>query len=103
LYRGIVPALFGVSHGAIQFMAYEELKLLRAKIVSQDHDHDHDHKQSETRAGAAEYIGMAAVSKIVAVACTYPYQVVKSRMQIESKYLCHEYGGVLGTIQSIYR
>lgn len=26
LYRGFVPGIFGVSHGALQFMVYEEMK-----------------------------------------------------------------------------
>lgn len=29
-FQGYLPGLFGVSHGALQFMAYEELKKLRS-------------------------------------------------------------------------
>lgn len=94
LYRGIVPALFGVSHGAIQFMAYEQLKIARKGS---------GWEPPTQFMGNVEYIGMAACSKIIAALCTYPYQVVKSRMQTESKYLSKEYDGVLKTISSVYR
>jgi solute carrier family 25 folate transporter 32 len=39
LYRGMIPAFFGVSHGALQFMAYEEMKKWRLKIdLRKDHE-----------------------------------------------------------------
>jgi solute carrier family 25 folate transporter 32 len=81
LYRGIVPALIGVSHGAIQFMAYEEMKKKRNEIrqrkgiISND---EHNARLSQT-----EYLVMAASSKVTATVITYPYQVVKSRLQVK--------------------
>jgi hypothetical protein len=46
---------------------------------------------------------MAATSKVIATVTTYPYQVVKSRMQTEQKYLKQEYNQVSKTLASIYR
>ncbi len=87
--------MFGVSHGAIQFMAYEQLKIARKEY--------HGKSPPSQLVNNVEYIGMAALSKIFAALCTYPYQVVKSRMQTETKYLTKEYNGVGKTIKSIYR
>lgn len=67
LYKGVVPALLLVSHGALQFCAYEEMKILlgrrRAEISTVD------------------YSVMGAASKVLATVVTYPYQVIKTRLQ----------------------
>merc|ERR1712059_108434 len=78
LYSGYVPGLFGVSHGAVQFMAYEELK---------DLYHNHHRQEITTKLGTIEYLSFAAVSKLVAALSTYPYQVVRTRLQdTQTKY-----------------
>ena len=72
LYRGLIPGLFGVSHGAIQFMAYEQFKNLHRRHSGKD-------KQSPS---SAEYLFMSSTSKVIAMIVTYPYQVVRSRLQV---------------------
>ncbi|KAI9360003.1 mitochondrial carrier domain-containing protein [Zopfochytrium polystomum] len=89
LYKGLVPALFGVSHGALQFMAYEEMK----RIWSGG---------DKSKLGSLEYSVMALSSKIFATVCTYPYQVVRSRLQNERQNESRVYKGTIGTVQRIY-
>ncbi|PSN44292.1 Mitochondrial folate transporter/carrier [Blattella germanica] len=80
LYRGFVPGIFGVSHGALQFMTYEEMKTKynEYRLVPID-----------TKLGSAEYLTFAACSKLVAAALTYPYQVIRARLQDQH----HDYKG----------
>eukprot|EP00949_MAST-11_sp_MAST-11-sp1_P004535 g4535.t1 len=68
LYRGIVPALLLVSHGALQFVAYEKLKEIAT-----------DSGRREMAIWQPLFLG--AMSKIFASTTTYPYQVIKSRLQ----------------------
>lgn len=80
LYKGFVPGIFGVSHGAIQFMTYEEMKNTynQYRMVPID-----------TKLGSVEYLTFAAFSKLVAAALTYPYQVIRARLQDQH----HDYKG----------
>ena len=57
LYRGILPALFLTSHGAVQFVVYEKLKELRPP---------------STDAGRSEALVYGGVSKLAAATATYP-------------------------------
>lgn len=83
-YRGLVPSLFGVSHGAIQFMAYEELKSWRrAKILRKSHSTTGQGSGAERiELGNLDVLALSAFSKTIAGITTYPYQVVRSRLQM---------------------
>uniref|UniRef100_A0A8C8X4J3 Solute carrier family 25 member 32 n=1 Tax=Panthera leo TaxID=9689 RepID=A0A8C8X4J3_PANLE len=90
LYKGFIPGLFGTSHGALQFMAYELLKLKY---------NQHINRLPEAQLSTVEYISVAALSKIFAVAATYPYQVVRARLQDQHMF----YKGVLDVIAKTWR
>lgn len=66
---GLVPGLFNVSHGALQFMIYEEMKdcyYLRT---------------GRRKMSSWEYLGFAAASKLIAASVTYPLQLFRARLQ----------------------
>ncbi|KNE71002.1 hypothetical protein AMAG_15262 [Allomyces macrogynus ATCC 38327] len=93
LYRGLTPALFGVSHGAIQFMVYEDLKR-HASHYSSTHD-----GASWLLGPTFEYIFNAVTSKVVASVATYPYQLVKTRLQSGAA----RYGGVVDVVRQTWK
>ncbi|XP_047482016.1 mitochondrial folate transporter/carrier-like [Penaeus chinensis] len=72
LYKGFVPGVFGVSHGALQFMAYEEMKAKYNRYRNLPID---------AKLTTLEYLGFASLSKLFAAVTTYPYQVLRARMQ----------------------
>jgi solute carrier family 25 folate transporter 32 len=71
-YRGLTPSLFGVVHGALQFMAYEQMK--QASFTRKT--------DKSANLGNYDFVILSATSKVFAGSVTYPYQVVRSRLQI---------------------
>ncbi|MCJ1472829.1 hypothetical protein MMC13_001478 [Lambiella insularis] len=71
-YRGLVPSLFGVSHGALQFMAYEEMKKWRTV----------GRPGKQYQLNNLDYLVFSGLSKIFAGSLTYPYQVIRARLQM---------------------
>lgn len=80
LYRGAIPALFLTTHGSIQFAVYEYLKVKSSEIF-----------------GPTQPMWVTTIaggfSKIVASTVTYPYQVIKSRLQQRESGMTKDFGG----------
>ncbi|KAK7205433.1 mitochondrial FAD carrier protein FLX1 [Myxozyma melibiosi] len=78
-YRGFVPSLLGVGHGAVQLMMYEEMKkwYLRGPAVSSSQLENSEPSDLST----LQYITFSATSKIGASLVMYPTQVIRSRLQ----------------------
>ncbi|KAI8452399.1 mitochondrial FAD carrier protein [Phakopsora pachyrhizi] len=83
LWRGSTLALIGVSNGAIQFMTYEELKRYRRQRIYDTGTLDRSMKSADRiTLSNLEYVVLSGASKLVAIGITYPYQVVRSRIQV---------------------
>ncbi|KAH8821503.1 mitochondrial carrier protein-like protein [Xylogone sp. PMI_703] len=74
-YRGVGISCLGVSHGAVQFGVYDPLKNLWRKYLFR-HGHVRDEKLSNSAT-----LAISSTAKIVAGTVTYPYQVIRSRLQ----------------------
>ncbi|RLN60495.1 hypothetical protein BBJ29_004244 [Phytophthora kernoviae] len=68
LYKGMIPALFLTTNGAIKFVAYEQLKSIYLTHWSPEMD-------------MIPTLAMGAVAQSIASTATYPYQLIKARLQ----------------------
>jgi solute carrier family 25 folate transporter 32 len=102
-YRGLVPALFGVSHGAFQFMAYEKLKAYRTSTTTATSTSTTaaGANNSRNRLGTLDLLGISGLSKVFAGCITYPYQVLRTRLQSYNAAIV--YRGVWDVTQQIWR
>ena len=98
LYRGYLPGIVGISHGVVQFVCYEEMKKRHCRIKGIDNSSCSSKGiVPNSKLGTTEYLLFSSASKLVAAGLTYPYQVVRSRLQEQHR----RYGGVSDVILSI--
>ncbi|CAG8511488.1 12477_t:CDS:10, partial [Gigaspora rosea] len=88
-WQGVIPALILVINPIIQYTAYEQLKVQLEKLK---------------KLGNLDFFLLGAVSKLIATGITYPYIVVKSRMQLrQSSRESSRYNSVLDGIRKIIK
>ncbi|XP_061360864.1 folate transporter 1, chloroplastic-like, partial [Gastrolobium bilobum] len=68
-----------VSHGAIQFTAYEELRKFIVDLKSKGCKIHH--QNPDKLLNSVDYAVLGATSKIAAILLTYPFQVIRARLQ----------------------
>ena len=81
LYKGLGPSVFLVSHGALQFAAYERLRLWRTKPKAKEEKENVSDEPAAVPPSAFECAWLGVASKLFASTVTYPSQVVRARMQ----------------------
>ena len=87
-WRGMVPALIGTSHGAVQMATYEQLR--RWVWTKSDSP------------GPQHYLLLGIASKSIASVTTFPYQLVKTRMQVRDRHFVR-HASLRQTVISVWR
>ena len=87
LWRGLTPALIGTSHGAVQMVSYE---WMRGKMW---------HRKPDMT--PKDYLLLGTVSKIIASLTTFPYQLIKTRMQVRDLHF-RRHNSIMETVRSVY-
>lgn len=87
-YKGLGSSLLGVTHVAVQFPLYEEMK----RVL---------HVDTMQQLESWRVLVASATSKIVASCVTYPHEVIRTRLQNQATQP-FKYQGILHAIRLIY-
>jgi len=95
LWQGLIPALILVANPIIQYTAFEQLKRRLEKFKA----------TNGSKLMSWDFFLLGAMSKLIATSITYPYIVVKSRMQLKQSKSddAARYNSVLDGFQKIIR
>ena len=96
LYKGIVPGLFGTLNGTIQMVCYDSMKSIWLRHLEKEAAAN---QQPAPQLESFHFSTFSAISKILAVVCTYPFQLVKARLQDQHQ----NYKSVSDVISKTYK
>ncbi|ETW84419.1 mitochondrial carrier protein [Heterobasidion irregulare TC 32-1] len=100
LYRGTILALVGVGNGALQFMTYEEMKRWGFERKKRQFEKaGKEYTAEDDKLSNTAYTIMSGASKLAALTMTYPYQVIRSRIQNNSLLAQTHHRTITSTIQ----
>lgn len=94
MYKGYTASLLGLGESAMQFVVYEALKRKVWLVQTTADPHSFWHRPAEgyktgiicarvfyNFAGAAELFACASLAKLFATLCTYPHEVLRTRLR----------------------
>jgi solute carrier family 25 (mitochondrial folate transporter), member 32 len=88
LYKGIVPGLFGTINGTLQMVSYDLMKQFWLK-----------YKNNEVELNSIHYLVFSGFSKTFAVIMTFPFQVVRARIQDQHR----NYTSLTQVVRNLYK
>ncbi|RZF43407.1 hypothetical protein LSTR_LSTR001668 [Laodelphax striatellus] len=92
-YKGLIPSLFGVSHSALHFMAFEEMRNY--------YNQQYKSVPIDTNLGTKEFLMIVTSARFLATLLTFPFQVVRNRLQDHRA--AGEYTGIVDCIRKTWR
>lgn len=82
-YAGLAPALFGLTHVAIQFPLYEYFK---ERFTGLEMGETSD-KTGDAAQNSAGILLATLISKVCASSATYPHEVIRTRLQTQQRHI----------------
>lgn len=94
-YKGLIPSLILVSNPAVQYMVYEQVARFVSKLKIK-------RSGGNGKLTSLDVFLVGAVAKLVATLVTFPYLLVKSRLQAKGTEGVVKYAGFVDAVTRIF-